>query len=397
LSRKTITVRAILPISSCASVAGMATAAPDQPAEQQAKSHRAHPHRQDHGAGAALRSRQRRGRRRFLAAGEGRYAIGCRKHLTGPDIDDREQRPGLVGAGYPVGKRLGVAFHCLAEFLLHDRGGDDAVERLGERSVLVLEHLLHVGHAAQAILDLVSSHHEQREEQLLPGPLGHPRQVVVEHALDRGAGLLHAAVDALVGRIAECFLALIEQREGVLQKRELALEDRKVLGLGRVEQLFQLRQVLGGLLIGGAEITDQRLAGPGGEFRGRGPHRGQRPFELAAGLGECPRPLDAVEGGRDLALARHVRQAVGDERDHRDQRQDGDTGADRDDRKEAGGRHLRNDLLGAVRSRQEARPGSATVRSGKPELVNKTSKNMSFSPPRRTLPGVPQPKASSCP
>ncbi len=77
------------------------------------------------------------------------------------------------------------------------------------------------------------------------------------------------------------------------------------------------------------EAHHQIVAGVGAEIFHDDSHRLDRALEIAAGVGEPGGMLDGLKGGADGAFAREISEPVGEEAEHRDQRQHDDAGAHR--------------------------------------------------------------------
>ncbi len=89
--------------------------------------------------------------------------------------------------------------------------------------------------------------------------------------------------------------------------------------------------------------------------------RRNRALEIAAGVGERGGMLDGLEGGADIAFARDIGEPVGEEADHRDQRQHDDAGAHRHrgQQPRSGGRMEAIDLRGAWAGSESRRVAGA--------------------------------------
>ncbi len=209
LSRKTTTVRAMAPISSCACVAGnrrrrVAVGEPlhragqiferhgnraaDAPAAIEPDQH----HRQsdpDHEApGLHPRSRKRSSSRTGAGFRRCDDAVGLRQHARGVAADQRQQRLDIVGARDPLRERIAVSLNLLIKLLLHRRRAVDGFEQRVEVLDLVGKVPLRGRVAGQPVFDLVAAHGEKRHRQLGIVGIRDPGQVVLDDFLDRIAG-----------------------------------------------------------------------------------------------------------------------------------------------------------------------------------------------------------------
>lgn len=170
------------------------------------------------------------------------------------------------------------------------------------------------------------AHVEKCQHQLLRFSVGQPCHVFVDGVLDGVAGI--AQIIAQTVTFGETKQALLSHQhvEILFQAGKRLTQRIDVGGVHVGARIFDGVQAVVGQFLRLVEHIDQRAVRTDGEILGCDAHDGDCDLEFAARLGELMRTVDRREGPGDLVLAGDVGDAVGDEADHRDQRQNDNAG-----------------------------------------------------------------------
>ena len=304
-------------------------AASDQPAE--AKAERDHGDADRDNSGARARLRRAQPRRRFLR-GLGRARddfVRARQHVLAVDVDHRAQRMHAIEAVDPLQKGVGVSFHLVFERVLHLGRAVDQGEGVGEFFVagekLLLDQLAWI----EPVFRFMIAHDQQRHHQFGGVRLGQPRHVLVDDTLDRVAGFAKIVAQPRVLVEAEGLLLAHQFGEGVAQTHDVLAQAHDAFGMAVIDRGRDRVEALQRERVSLLEIDHQIVARVGAEVLHDDAHRRDRALEVAAGPGELAGMLDGLEGGADVAFAGEICESVGEEADHRDQREHDDAGAHR--------------------------------------------------------------------
>ena len=208
------------------------------------------------------------------------------------------------------------------------RGGD-AFHRV--REILILGEEQSVGRVGRldALLGFVTPHHQQRDQKLSGFAFAQPRDALIDDALDRNAGVVELAAQTVILGEAEFTLVEDDVGEPASDLLEAARDPRDPHPLILVQRPLDEGQLVERVRVRGFELLESIVARIGREVACGDPHIADRFLEAVAGVGGRVGAPIALEGVRDFALASHERDTVGGKSQHRNERDQQNSRADR--------------------------------------------------------------------
>ncbi len=174
------------------------------------------------------------------------------------------------------------------------------------------------------------AHGQQRHHQFVGVRLGQPCHVLVDDALDRVAGFVKIAAQARCFRRSRGYSCSRTNSVKLLRKSMTSLRRPTMFSAWRRSiEAAMVSRLCSASACACSKLTTRLLLGLALKSFTSNSHRPDRAFEIAAGIGERGGILDGLEGGADVAFAGNISEPIGEEPDHRDQRQHDDAGAHR--------------------------------------------------------------------
>ena len=229
----------------------------------------------------------------------------------------------------PLRERVGIGFNLTFERIFHALRAVDLGERVGEFLVAGEKLLMRQFALSESVFGFISSHRQQRHHQFPGVRFRQPCHVLIDDAFDRVAGFAKIAAQARVVIEAKRLLLAHQFSEGVAQNHDVLAQAFDICSIAAIDRARDGVETLQRDCMRLLEAHHQIIAGVGAEVLDDDPHRRDRAFEIAAGVGETGGTLDRFERGADVAFAGHIGESIGEESDHRDQRQHDNAGANR--------------------------------------------------------------------